>query len=119
MSYRKLTVDGKEYEYSIGRKYVKFRGIEPPIEKSEIGFELGYHQPFFRDVDHSTGEWIVRPGDIAYWLKHGTKRPIPKCKCGAPGSERLRSLPYQREIEGKKILTHYCDDCLDANAVDI
>lgn len=26
MSYRKIEVDGKEYEYSIGRSHLKFRG---------------------------------------------------------------------------------------------
>jgi hypothetical protein len=27
MSYRKITVDGKEYEYTIGRTHVKVKGV--------------------------------------------------------------------------------------------
>lgn len=38
MSYRKITVDGKEYEYTIGRTHVKVKGVGvwPKEEVGEI-----------------------------------------------------------------------------------
>jgi uncharacterized protein YacL (UPF0231 family) len=36
MSYRKITVDGKEYEYSIGRTHVKIKGVGVWL-KEEVG----------------------------------------------------------------------------------
>lgn len=36
MSYRKITVDGKEYEYTIGRTHVKVKGVGV-WPKEEVG----------------------------------------------------------------------------------
>jgi len=39
MSYRKITVDGKEYEYTVGRTHVKVKGVGVWL-KEEVGEKL-------------------------------------------------------------------------------
>ena len=39
MSYRKITVDGKEYEYVVGKSHVKVKGIGA-WAKEEVGYVI-------------------------------------------------------------------------------
>lgn len=39
MSYRKITVDGFDYKYTVGRNYVKVRGIGTWF-KHEVGYVI-------------------------------------------------------------------------------
>ena len=107
MSYRNITVDGVEYQYTIGRSHVKIKG-HSVVEKADIG------------VEFETDIYVVCPRDIANWIKYGKKRTDhPKCKCGKPGNKTLRAWPFAREIHGKTQLTHACDDCLAESADNI
>lgn len=39
MSYRKITVDGTEYEYTVGRSHVKIKGVGSWY-KHEVGYVI-------------------------------------------------------------------------------
>ena len=43
MSYRKIEVDGKEYEYVVGRSNVKVKGVGV-WSKHEVGYVLDDHE---------------------------------------------------------------------------
>lgn len=57
MSYRKIEVDGQEYEYSVGKSYVKIRYVGA-FDKHDVGYVI------------DDREVRVRPGDIASFIKH-------------------------------------------------
>ena len=37
MAYRKIIIDGKTYEYTVGKKFTKIKGFKKPILNEEIG----------------------------------------------------------------------------------
>ena len=60
MAYRKITVDGRDYEYTIGKTFVKFRGGKA-VPLAEIG-------EVFDDEDEGVSV-MVRPGLIKKYLQ--------------------------------------------------
>lgn len=57
MSYRKLEIDGRVIEYSIGKTHTKIRGIGA-YNNRQIGLVI------------SDREVRVRPSDLAAFIKH-------------------------------------------------
>lgn len=55
MSYRKIEVNGQEYEYSVGKSYVKIRYVGA-FNKHDVGYVIDDY------------EVRVRPGDIADYI---------------------------------------------------
>lgn len=76
MAYRKLTVDGKEYEYVVGKTHVKIKGVGVFL-KEEIG-SLQDHTRceccgesmtvIYGDDDHYK-TLVVQPKDVANKIK--------------------------------------------------
>jgi hypothetical protein len=117
MSYRTIRVDDKTYEYTIGKKFLKFRGGSSiPIE--EIGYPVGFI---------GSGKFSVTPGSIIEYLRHGhIYLGLRHCdnyeklyRCTNMASSILRCLPYQAEIENLVIYGFWCEECLRINADDI
>ncbi len=102
------------YEYSIGSKSVELRKKDKTEKKLVPKEEIGHVM--------SKGYIIVQPGDIVHWLERGRKRPIEKafgtCQC-KDVHKYIGTLPFQWEIEGKKVYVYMCKDCFDRNADDI
>jgi len=100
--YRKLTVDGLDWEYKIGKGFVELRrkGKEKKIvPKAEIGAETF---------------GIVTPKMISDYIRYGKIRGLenyfPTCKC--EGVEKhLVVNPYDAEIKGKKHYIYFCEQC--------
>jgi hypothetical protein len=70
MSYRKISVNGKVYEYSIGRTHTKIKGLGA-FKNEEVGQVQTY--VMYNDITdefetHKDGV-IVRPSDVAYMIK--------------------------------------------------
>lgn len=70
MSYRKINVNGREYQYVIGRTHTKIKGIDA-FKNEEIGQIQTYKM--YNDITdefetHEDGV-IVRPYDVAYKIK--------------------------------------------------
>lgn len=109
MSYRKIEVNGKTYEYVVGRSHVKIRGegFSKVLPKSEVGQQLGEDR------------YVVSPANIRNIV---LGRPGPKVyHCADHGvlTSRLDYDPYSLEIYGKRYLMMDCDRCLDQLAWDI
>jgi len=65
MSYRKINVNNKDYQYTVGQSHVKVRGFEAaPLEM--VGkIRKVYDGP----VDEYYWAVSVRPTDIAAWIR--------------------------------------------------
>jgi len=70
MSYRKITVNEKVYEYSIGRSHTKIKGIGA-FKNEEIGQIQTYkmYNDITDEFETHEGGVIVRPSDVAYKIK--------------------------------------------------
>lgn len=94
--YRKITVNGKEYEYVIGRSIIKIKGLTV-IE---------------RDLDNHS---VITPGMIAEYIKTGKfNTTAKKCETCNTGKmvEHMSCNPFALEIRGKQIWGYFCDSCL-------
>ena len=105
MSYRKLKIGTKVYEYTIGRKFVKIRGQEPPIPKEKCGYQM-----FGPSAKDPHDLWVVTPGSLKEYITEGMVKPLGCCKKhGLP--IMLRCNPFDSEIYGKFKLCWVCDEC--------
>jgi hypothetical protein len=73
MTYRTITVDGNDYLYTIGKKYVKVRGFEAAITESVGQIREYMSGCWCRDPSCGNVEiynkFSVQPCDIASWIK--------------------------------------------------
>ena len=129
MGYRKLVVDGKEYQYVIGKKFTKVKLPNDRkaliIENQKIGYVIAY-QDMGKFYDNegktfkATDRFIVTPGSIANYLKTGNSPVVEKChreNCGCVGM--LVVSPFEAEIYGKTHFMKACADCHTSSALDI
>jgi hypothetical protein len=110
MSQRKIEVNGKPFQYSIGRTHVKIRGegYSKLFTKAEIGQPIAY-----RD-DH-----VVTPANIRNAI---LGRPGPRvfvCAEHLHVTTALNFDPYAEEIYRKNVLMPDCPRCLDELGWDI
>lgn len=76
MAYRKIEVDGKSYEYSIGKTHTKVRHVG--VWKNE---EVGAIRVY--DDRHTFRPIVllqVTPKDLAWFIRSGKFRVTEKCK---------------------------------------
>lgn len=59
MSYRKITVDGQEYEYTIGSAMVKVKGMDAAM-REEVGETV-----WIDDIE----KIMITPRHVADWIK--------------------------------------------------
>jgi hypothetical protein len=109
MSYRKIEVNGKTYEYVVGRSHVKIRGpnFSKVLTKAEVG------QPIGKD------RYVVSPANIRNVVlgRPGTVEFV--CTDHDVATTGLDYDPYDLEIYGKKRLMMDCGRCLDELSWDI
>lgn len=112
MSYRKITVDNKQYEYTVGKTYTKIKGVGV-FHNSDIGdsVETGYkHKPI---------KYVVAPYNVANAIKGIYKpREIYKCNHGTETHQTTLS-PYAMEIDGEEVDMINCKHCIEQSAGDI
>lgn len=105
MSYRKTEVDGKVYEWTSGKKFVKIKDVGLiPIEK--IGTPTRSEKTF-----------VVSPKNIANYIR-GKGLPTFKCRHGTV-TTKLISDPFDAEIYGKYTLMLDCPTCEQISADEI
>lgn len=107
MSYRKITVEGKQYEYVIGKAYLKIKELGL-FKTSEIGNRLG-----------GTSIFVVTPGTVAKVIKKESLPEVFICERHGVTTTELAVAPYDDEIYGKIHHMINCPTCLDNNAADI
>lgn len=106
MSYRNIEVNGKPFQYSIGRSHVKIRGegYSQLFAKSEIG------QP----IEYSTGH-VVTPANIRNAILGRTGPRTFVCKEHGTSTTVVAIDPYDEEIYHKRTVVPACQKCLDAS----
>jgi len=74
MSYRKITVDGKDYQYTVGRTHVKVHGFDA-VSKESIGQIREYNTECscgFSGCNYDTEIYTklaVQPSDVESWIR--------------------------------------------------
>lgn len=105
--WRKITVDGINYQYKIGRSNVVIRNKDTgyrkivPIDNETLDY---------RQFGHPKGQ--VLPSDIVSFIT-GEPRKIKNCECGNPGSNRPHGCPFGEEIYRKPGHCNCCDECVE------
>nr|WP_250808428.1 hypothetical protein [Neorhizobium tomejilense] len=109
MSYRKIDVNGKTYQYVVGRSHVKIQGpnFSKTFRKSEVGQQIGEDQ------------YVVTPANIRNVVLGRPGAKVFACAEHGVLTSRLDFDPYALEIHGKRHLVMDCDRCLDQSAWDI
>lgn len=112
MSYRKITVDNKEYEYTVGKKYTKVKGLGI-YKNSEIGDRVAL------DTKWVTEKFVVAPYNVANAIKGiYAPREILKCYHGTETHVTTAS-PYHNEIHNEYFPMINCNKCIEQSAGDI
>jgi len=107
--YRKLTVNGKEYQYHIGRDFVKIKGMD--LKNNSV--------PIFDIAPGMKG--IIKPGMISNFIQGIENKPedfFSRCSCKNV-EKRLACLPFDFEIYGKVNYVYFCKNCFDENYADV
>ena len=95
MSYRKIEVDGVEYEYVIGKSNIHIRGFGDFSVKQHGNPVVNPNRPDDQ-VGFDTGRRIATPATVAALIK-GQETPVNVAK----REKRLMVNPYDAEISGK------------------
>ncbi len=127
MGYRKITVDGVDYEYVVGKTVTKIRpaggrGKAQLFQNSEWGTP---HASRRNDgptlpVRESIHGYVVHPAAVAGMIKG--KKAFEPTTCKRHPEELVTGLsfsPYALEIEGLKHLTGNCAKCREESAWNI
>lgn len=111
MSYRKITVDNQEYEYTVGKEYTKVKGLGI-YKNSEIGDSVA------TGLKYKPEKFIVAPYNVANAIK-GIKKPreILKCRHGTETHETTL-CPYDHEIHGQEVAMINCPKCVHDSYMD-
>ena len=131
MSYRKITVGTFTYQYTIGKKFVKFRSTDAILNLfggGQVIMTNGKIVPL-EEIGNEIegGGWIVTPGTIKEYLLTG-KVYNGLRHCGNFHNEyrncpnmvsKLTVNPFCDEIYGKFHYRFMCDDCNEMVAAEI
>lgn len=108
--YRNLTVDGEDYQFNIGKRFVGIKSANGTeyVPKEDIGFGNSFRI-------------IVKPKMIADYIKGirgNVEEYFPSCSC--EGVEKsLGCKPFEAEIDGKIHHVLWCDECYHNSEMDI
>ncbi len=117
MSYRKITVDDKQYEYVIGKTHTKIKGLGlyPNIELGDTVKKPG----FIGGPDKT----FITPGMIADVIRGKKPRSIHETKsmqrCRHTSTPYTVANPFDAEIYGKRVPMIACEECYEQAADDI
>ncbi len=120
--YKTITVNDKQYEYHVGKHFIKIKGLNKNsnIKKTD----------FFNDSRGNDGDLVVKqaitPGMIADYVNGYNirtqllKRATPQCNCGKSLSEKYwRSDPFDSEIHSDYHYAMWCEECHERRSHDI
>lgn len=105
MSYRNITVDGKQYQYAIGRTHLKIKNFGLFLTQ-DIGNALG-------------NLFVVTPRTVARVIKGEPLPEVFHCPIHDVRTTKLAIDPYSSEIYGKHYHMMDCSKCLDRLYWDI
>jgi hypothetical protein len=102
MSYRKITVDEKTYEYVIGKTHLKIKGFGL-FENSKIGNFIVNGGP--------REQYLVTPGTVAKVIRGDTLPTAHHCKTHSVTTDDVVADPYHLAVTGKTRHIPYCPEC--------
>lgn len=104
--FRKLVVDGIEYQYRVGKTktYVRGPNTQMMFSNDKIGHE------------HSRA-YVVTPGDLARAIK-GEPLRVFYCKRHGVSTTKLVTDPFDIEIHNKVTLVMECPECQEQSWMD-
>lgn len=124
MSYRKVIVGDKTYEYVIGKDVIKVKGVGL-FKTSDYGIPVGYNDGASNynaeKVNFVAGNRVAVTPAIVRSLILGTWKPY-QTSCVRHGVREIKMLcvdPFGAEIETKSHLMHACPECFANLAGDI
>lgn len=110
MSYRSIIIDGKTYNYVIGKKYTKIVDVGV-FSNKEIG----------NIIINSNGviiSYMVTPKNIEYFLRGISDKPTKTCHHGTTSAVFLVN-PFVYEVYGKTSYMPNCEICYNNLLYDI
>ena len=108
MSYRKITISGKTYEYVIGKVFIKIKDFGL-FKVSEVGNKFA----------KSNNEYQCTPATIASIIKKEKLPRIFHCKEHNVFTMELRVNPFLNDIHNNKSSMINCQECYDNIAADM
>lgn len=103
MGYRNIEVEGKKYEYVVGRKAVKIRGANGYLKimpREDVGQPLGRMH-------------VVTPFGIRQAILGLPSRRTFTCRKHGTVTQELAYVPFCAEVYGKYIMMMSCPECLE------
>ena len=113
MSYRKITVDGKQYEYVIGKTHTKIKGLGLFLN-TEIGMTVPFPPEF-----HRAPKTFVTPGMIADKIQGKLPRKPIMYSCEHLTTPHTVADPFESEVHGRYVAMIACDRCVNERSWDI
>lgn len=104
MSYRKITVNDKRYEYVIGKTHTKIKDVGL-FKNSEVGVPLKK-----RVGDEVKTSFVVTPAIVADIIAGKPIRPMHKCHHGTVTGKTMLD-PFANEVYGQKVKIGKCHIC--------
>jgi hypothetical protein len=110
---RNISVDGKNYTFLIGKRFVQIRHIDDDaksfVEKKDIGVVV------------AENIIVVKPSMIADYIKHGhaLEKPEKYFRHCSHENRKIAVDPFDYEIHDKIVYVYCCKDCLDESADNI
>jgi hypothetical protein len=112
MSYRKLELNGRTYEWVVGKDFLKVKGVGI-WPKAEVGTPAASRKRPWYD------QYVVGPAHVICAL---TSQPPPKYECREhPGrsGDFLAADPFDDVIHDRITHVPNCPTCLERSAEDI
>lgn len=119
MSYRKLTINGINYEFVIGKTFTKVKkgGKAYTIfENEKIGSP--HMQRSCMGTFYTSGQFVITPLNVRNALL-GENIPTNICKNHNVTTTGMHADPYEKEIYGRTVYVTNCPICYEKRAEDI
>lgn len=111
MTYRKITVEGKQYRYVIGTKGTKIQAVGDSDFTLHLNSAIGHAIP-------GMTTFMVEPKDIRNAILN---KPVQTRTCKKHGvtTTELTVNPYEAEIHQRTVFMINCRECVREVADDI
>ena len=114
MSYRKIELNGRTYEWVVGKTALKVKGVGVwPI--ADVGTPAASKREWGKP---HTPAYVCGPAHVINAIL-GKPKPMYKCRRHGAGSDYLGADPFSYEIYGKIHHMADCEECYEISAGDI
>lgn len=101
MSYRKVHINNKSYEYVIGKNSTKIKGVGV-FSNSEYGSPFAW----------LTDKFLITPKHVTAMVLGDKVRIKYHCKLHNSTTEKVTYDPFALEINNRKVIVPNCRECI-------